>query len=104
MPLNKQLYTFSYTCVTSGAAALVFSALYSLVILLPNHIDNKIKTVNKLCTKQVDVLEWKHVFLPLEWIGMNAMLVYVMGAEGVLAAFFNGWYYRHPSNTLVKVS
>ncbi|KAM7462613.1 hypothetical protein LguiA_030734 [Lonicera macranthoides] len=25
-PLNKQLYTLSYVCVTSGAAALVFSA------------------------------------------------------------------------------
>jgi len=42
------------------------------------------------------------MFLPLKWIGMNAMLVYVMGAEGILAAFFNGWYYRHPHNTLVK--
>lgn len=82
MPLNKQLYTFSYTCVTSGAAALVFSALYSLV----------------------DVVEWKRMFLPLEWIGMNAMLVYVMGAEGVLAGFFNGWYYRHPDKTLVGKS
>ncbi|XP_020876924.1 heparan-alpha-glucosaminide N-acetyltransferase isoform X3 [Arabidopsis lyrata subsp. lyrata] len=79
MPLNKQLYSFSYICVTSGAAALVFSSLYSLV----------------------DVLEWKHMFLPLKWIGMNAMLVYVMGAEGILAAFFNGWYYRHPHNTLI---
>lgn len=31
IPLNKQLYTFSYVCVTSGAAALVFSAIYILV-------------------------------------------------------------------------
>ncbi|KAI8555679.1 hypothetical protein RHMOL_Rhmol05G0192300 [Rhododendron molle] len=30
IPLNKQLYTFSYVCVTSGAAALVFSAFYVL--------------------------------------------------------------------------
>lgn len=42
------------------------------------------------------------MFVPLKWIGMNAMLVYVMGAEGILAAFFNGWYYRDPRNTLVK--
>ncbi|KFK26494.1 hypothetical protein AALP_AA8G256600 [Arabis alpina] len=80
MPLNKQLYSFSYICVTSGAAALVFSALYSLV----------------------DILERKRMFLPLKWIGMNAMLVYVMGAEGILAAFFNGWYYRDPRNTLIN--
>lgn len=31
IPLNKQLYTLSYVCVTSGAAALVFSAIYALV-------------------------------------------------------------------------
>ncbi|KAL1198022.1 hypothetical protein V5N11_018308 [Cardamine amara subsp. amara] len=80
MPLNKQLYSFSYICVTSGAAAIVFSLVYSLV----------------------DILEWKHMFLPLKWIGMNAMLVYVMGAEGILAAFFSGWYYRHPRNTLIN--
>ncbi|KAL0335480.1 UNVERIFIED_CONTAM: putative U6 snRNA-associated Sm-like protein LSm4 [Sesamum radiatum] len=30
IPLNKQLYTLSYVCVTSGAAALVFSAFYVL--------------------------------------------------------------------------
>lgn len=33
IPLNKQLYTFSYVCVTSGAAALVFSVFYTLVLI-----------------------------------------------------------------------
>ncbi|WRX23607.1 hypothetical protein QQP08_016094 [Theobroma cacao] len=79
IPLNKQLYTFSYVCVTSGAAALVFSAIYILV----------------------DVWDLKLVFLPLKWIGMNAMLVYVMAAEGIFAGFINGWYYQDPHNTLV---
>ncbi|OMP03292.1 hypothetical protein COLO4_10523 [Corchorus olitorius] len=63
IPLNKQLYTFSYVCVTSGAAALVFSAIYILV----------------------DIWNLKYIFLPLKWIGMNAMLVYVMAAEGIFA-------------------
>ena len=31
IPLNKQLYTFSYICVTAGAAGIVFSMLYFLV-------------------------------------------------------------------------
>jgi len=31
IPLNKQLYTFSYICVTAGAAGIVFSLLYVLV-------------------------------------------------------------------------
>ncbi|XP_052202400.1 uncharacterized protein LOC127808077 isoform X2 [Diospyros lotus] len=79
IPLNKQLYTFSYVCVTSGAAALVFSALYTLV----------------------DIWNWKYPFLPLKWIGMNAMLVYVMAAEGIFAGFINGWYYDDPHNTLI---
>ncbi|KAJ0079383.1 hypothetical protein Patl1_22503 [Pistacia atlantica] len=70
IPLNKQLYTFSYVCVTSGAAALVFSAIYALV----------------------DIWELTFIFLPLEWIGMNAMLVYVMAAEGIFAGFINGWF------------
>ncbi|KAH0641164.1 hypothetical protein KY290_038435 [Solanum tuberosum] len=72
IPLNKQLYTFSYVCVTSGAAALVFSAFYIL-----------------------------YIFLPLEWIGMNAMLVYVMAATGIFAGFINGWYYEDPHNTQI---
>ncbi|KAL5851026.1 hypothetical protein ACOSQ3_009080 [Xanthoceras sorbifolium] len=79
IPLNKQLYTFSYVCLTSGAAALVFSAIYALV----------------------DIWDLKYMFLPLEWIGMNAMLVYVLAAEGIFAGFINGWYYDDPHNTLV---
>jgi predicted acyltransferase len=31
IPLNKQLYTFSYICVTAGAAGVVFSIFYYLV-------------------------------------------------------------------------
>ncbi|KAL6142588.1 hypothetical protein ACLB2K_060865 [Fragaria x ananassa] len=79
IPSNKQLYTFSYVCITSGAAALVFSAFYIMV----------------------DIYDIKFMFLPLEWIGMNAMLVYVMAAEGIFAGFFNGWYYKDPHNTLI---
>jgi len=33
---------------------------------------------------------------------MNAMLVYVMAAEGIFAGFINGWYYNDPHNTLVS--
>ncbi|KDP23473.1 hypothetical protein JCGZ_23306 [Jatropha curcas] len=79
VPLNKQLYTFSYVCVTSGAAALVFSAIYILV----------------------DIWGLKFLFLPFQWIGMNAMLVYVMAAAGIFAGFMNGWYYDDPHNTLI---
>jgi hypothetical protein len=33
---------------------------------------------------------------------MNAMLVFVLGAQGILAAFVNGWYYESPDNNLVS--
>ncbi|KAM3335208.1 hypothetical protein ACQJBY_029553 [Aegilops geniculata] len=79
IPLNKQLYTLSYICVTAGAAGIVFSMLYFLV----------------------DVVRLRYVFAPLRWVGMNAMLVYVMAAAGIFEGFLNGWYYDGPNNTLV---
>jgi len=33
---------------------------------------------------------------------MNAMLVFVMAAQGILAAFVNGWYYETQDKTLVS--
>ncbi|KAL0422055.1 UNVERIFIED_CONTAM: putative U6 snRNA-associated Sm-like protein LSm4 [Sesamum latifolium] len=93
IPLNKQLYTLSYVCVTSGAAALVFSALYILQTMYGD--------MQQLNPLWVDIWNFKYPFLPLEWIGMNAMLVYVMAAEGIFAGFVNGWYYDDPHNTLI---
>jgi len=46
----------------------------------------------------------KFLFMPFKWIGMNAMLVYVMAAEGIFAGFVNGWYYDDPRNTLVRLA
>ncbi|PIN10307.1 heparan-alpha-glucosaminide N-acetyltransferase [Handroanthus impetiginosus] len=80
IPLNKQLYSFSYVCFTAGAAGIVFSAFYILI----------------------DVWGMRKPFLFLEWIGMNAMLVFVLGAQGILAAFINGWYFKNSDNNLVN--
>ncbi|KAI3970192.1 hypothetical protein MKW92_015312 [Papaver armeniacum] len=79
VPLNKQLYSFSYVCFTAGVAGIVFSGFYILI----------------------DVWGFRAPFLFLEWIGMNAMLVFVLGAQGILAAFVNGWYYGAPAKSLV---
>ncbi|XP_052177017.1 uncharacterized protein LOC127791206 [Diospyros lotus] len=80
IPINKQLYSFSYVCFTAGAAGIVFSVLYILI----------------------DVWGLRTPFLFLEWIGMNAMLVFVLAAQGIFAGFVNGWYYETPDNTLVN--
>lgn len=52
---------------------------------------------------QIDVWGIRAPFLFLEWIGMNAMLVFVLGAQGVLAGFVKGWFYEKPENNLVRV-
>ncbi|KAK2655962.1 hypothetical protein Ddye_009014 [Dipteronia dyeriana] len=39
---------------------------------------------------KVDIWDLKYMFLLLEWIGMNAMLVYFMAVEGIFAGFING--------------
>ncbi|WVY95844.1 hypothetical protein V8G54_027995 [Vigna mungo] len=64
----------------AGAAGIVFSVLYLLI----------------------DVWNLRTPFLLLEWIGMNAMLVFVMAAQGIFPAFVNGWYYKDPDNSLVN--
>ncbi|KAL0316199.1 UNVERIFIED_CONTAM: hypothetical protein Sradi_5498100 [Sesamum radiatum] len=79
IPINKQLYSFSYVCFTAGAAAIVFCGLYILI----------------------DVWGLRTPFLFLEWIGMNAMLVFVMAVQGIFAAFVNGWYFENPDNNLL---
>eukprot|EP01018_Ginkgo_biloba_P003577 Gb_06559 [translate_table: standard] len=79
IPLNKQLYSFSYVCFTAGAAGIVFSSFYLLI----------------------DVWGIRTPFLLLEWMGLNAMLIFVMAAEGIFQGLVNGWYYESPNNTLV---
>lgn len=55
-----------------------------------------------MINKQIDVGGYRTPFLFLEWIGMNAMLVFVMAAQGIFAGFVNGWYYESTDNTLVS--
>lgn len=52
--------------------------------------------------EQIDIWGLRTPFLFLEWIGMNAMLVFVMAAQGIFAAFVNGWYYESQDKTLVS--
>ncbi|KAL0409976.1 UNVERIFIED_CONTAM: Heparan-alpha-glucosaminide N-acetyltransferase [Sesamum latifolium] len=43
-----------------------------------------------------------HCILRFLHDGMNAMLVFVMAAQGIFAAFINGWYFKDPDNNLVN--
>ena len=63
IPLNKQLYTLSYVCVTSGAAALVFSALYIMVCL--GYIIDLLSILDQCCWNQglVELLSVEYLFV-----------------------------------------
>ncbi|KAL3628466.1 hypothetical protein CASFOL_027512 [Castilleja foliolosa] len=80
IPMNKQLYSFSYVCFTAGAAGIVFSGFYILI----------------------DVWGMRVPFLFLEWIGMNSMLVFVLAAHKIFTSFIKGWYFEDPDNNLVN--
>ena len=79
MPLNKALYTFSYMCITSGAAGLLFSAIYFFV----------------------DMYGYRFPTLLLEWMGLNALLIYALAACDVFAAAIQGFHWRSPQNNVV---
>ncbi|KAL9235721.1 hypothetical protein vseg_010460 [Gypsophila vaccaria] len=79
MPLSKPLYTLSYMCVTAGASGLIFTLIFYLV----------------------DV---KHITKPvvlLQWMGMNAFLIYALAACEIFPILLQGFYWGSPSNNLV---
>ncbi|XP_024393658.1 uncharacterized protein [Physcomitrium patens] len=79
VPFNKPLYSVSYMLFTGGAAGVVFAGFYLLV----------------------DVYGWRGPTFLLEWLGQNALLMYVLVAEGVFPAALQGIYWRKPENNLV---
>ncbi|KAL5204999.1 hypothetical protein ABZP36_009870 [Zizania latifolia] len=82
IPINKQLYSFSY-CLLHGWCG--WSCSLSFL-----HID------------MIDVWGLRTPFLFLEYIGMNAMLVFVLAAQALFPEFVNGCYYESPDNTLLS--
>ncbi|KAK9733761.1 hypothetical protein RND81_04G090600 [Saponaria officinalis] len=79
MPLSKPLYTISYMCVTAGASGFIFTFFFYLV----------------------DV---KHITKPvmlLQWMGMNAFLIYALAACEILPILLQGFYWGSPANNLV---
>ncbi|PON34515.1 hypothetical protein PanWU01x14_343760 [Parasponia andersonii] len=79
MHVNKALYTFSYMCVTAGAAGILFVAIYVMV----------------------DVLGYKRTAVVFEWIGKHALMIYVLAACNVLPLLLQGFYWRQPHNNIL---
>ncbi|CAM0904787.1 unnamed protein product [Alopecurus aequalis] len=80
MRMNKSLYTVSYTLVTAGAAGLLFAGIYALV----------------------DLYGYRRPTIAMEWMGMHALMIFVLIACNVLPMFIHGFYWRDPSNNLLK--
>ncbi|KAK8468058.1 hypothetical protein PHAVU_007G216500 [Phaseolus vulgaris] len=78
IPLSKALYTLSYMCITAGASGLVLTAIYYIV----------------------DIEHHRKPTILLQWMGMNALIVYALAACDIFPAVIQGFYWHAPENNL----
>ncbi|KAG5514249.1 hypothetical protein RHGRI_035600 [Rhododendron griersonianum] len=79
IPLSKPLYTLSYMCITAGASGFFLTIIFYMV----------------------DVKHVKKPAMVLQWMGMNALIIYALGACDLFPAALQGLYWRSPENNLV---
>eukprot|EP00261_Vitis_vinifera_P025073 XP_010657682.1 PREDICTED: heparan-alpha-glucosaminide N-acetyltransferase isoform X2 [Vitis vinifera] len=79
MHVNKALYTLSYMCVTAGAAGILFAGIYLMV----------------------DMYGYRRPTIVMEWMGMHALMIYILAACNILPVFLQGFYWRRPQNNIV---
>ncbi|XP_043707844.1 heparan-alpha-glucosaminide N-acetyltransferase-like [Telopea speciosissima] len=79
--VNKVLYTFSYMCVTAGAAGILFTGIYILV----------------------DVHGYRRPTIVMEWMGMHALMIYILVACNLLPVVLQGFYWRDPRNNILRL-
>ncbi|XP_052191427.1 uncharacterized protein LOC127800700 [Diospyros lotus] len=79
IPFSKPLYTLSYMCVTAGASGFVLTVVFYIV----------------------DVKHVKKPTIVLQWMGMNALIIYALAACELFPAALQGFYWRSPENNLV---
>ncbi|XP_022739793.1 heparan-alpha-glucosaminide N-acetyltransferase [Durio zibethinus] len=79
MHVNKALYTFSYMCVTAGAAGFLFAGIYLLV----------------------DICGYRRTTLVLEWMGKHALIIYILAACNIMPIIIQGFYWKQPQNNIV---
>ncbi|WJX80562.1 heparan-alpha-glucosaminide N-acetyltransferase [Trifolium repens] len=81
MHVNKVLYTLSYACLTAGAAGILFVGIYLMV----------------------DVCGYSGMTTVLQWIGMHALMIYVLAACNIFPIFLQGFYWGNPRNNILKL-
>ncbi|PAN17353.1 hypothetical protein PAHAL_3G124700 [Panicum hallii] len=82
MPFSKPLYTVSYMLLTAGVSGFLLLLLYYIV----------------------DVIHIKKPFILFQWMGMNALIVYVLAACELFPTLIQGFYWRSPENNLVDIT
>ncbi|KAK9011848.1 hypothetical protein V6N11_039927 [Hibiscus sabdariffa] len=80
MHINKALYTFSYMCVTAGAAGFLFAGIYLLV----------------------DIYGYRRTTSVLEWMGKHALIIYILAACNIIPIIIHGFYWKQPQNNIVS--
>jgi len=82
MPFSKPLYTVSYMLLSAGVSGFLLLLLYYIV----------------------DVIHIKKPFILFQWMGMNALIVYVLAACELFPTLIQGFYWRSPENNLVDIT
>ncbi|CAL0320858.1 unnamed protein product [Lupinus luteus] len=82
IPLSKALYTLSYMFITAGVSGLVLTVIYYIV----------------------DIEHLRKPTVILQWMGMNALIVYALAACDIFPAVIQGFYWRSPENNLVDAT
>ncbi|RWR73173.1 heparan-alpha-glucosaminide N-acetyltransferase [Cinnamomum micranthum f. kanehirae] len=81
MHINKALYSVSYTCITAGAAGILFAGTYVLV----------------------DIHGYRRPTMLLEWMGMNALMIFVLAACNIVPILLQGFYWKKPQNNILSL-
>ncbi|OAY67520.1 Heparan-alpha-glucosaminide N-acetyltransferase [Ananas comosus] len=82
MPFSKPLYTMSYMFLTAGISGFLLTLMYYVV----------------------DVTGFRKPFVLFQWMGMNALIVFVLAACGLFTIFLQGFYWRSPKYNLVNAT
>lgn len=80
VPVNKSLYTVSYTLLTSACGGFTFCALYLLV----------------------DFCGYRRWLFVLEWMGVHALGIFILLTSNMLVIFLQGFYWKSPENNLIN--
>ncbi|KAK6260304.1 hypothetical protein SCA6_014778 [Theobroma cacao] len=98
IPLSKPLYTLSYMCITAGASGLFLTIIFYIVSSSSDWLVIFMFSTTKF---QVDVKHFRKPVVLLQWMGMNALIVYALAACDIFPAAVQGFYWRSPENNLV---